>query len=464
MAEKGQSLITRRRLLKTASVYAAGLGTGGLGIVPLPMELLGGARKTRGKHGDGFGSPQEEYFPPSEEDGGWRVGDPTALGVDGDQLNAALDFHDNSVLTASHGGALIVVFKGHIIGERYVTGTEGGPQPWTPSTCNAVASSTKSVFGTAVGAFLEEYKDRVTLDSYLVGESREDSLIPQIWDQPITDERKKKIQVKHVLSMTSGHGGEEPWRATNPRRHYPGYSGSFQMYEYCFGWWQFEGIPSHHTLLFEPGLGFRYSNFGMEQFALAIRNISGEMLGPYVYDRVLGPIGLPVGIRNNQYRHVPEPNFSDDPGWGVGGSEGCDAYGTDKSESPYGYNSLAGASVRCNARDFARLGYLWLNKGRWGGRQLVPEEWMKQATRRFARADGETPRSYGYTFWIQDEWENVPRDTFSSRGFKMNDCHVIPSLDLVVARLGNSIPPGGQGGLFTKSYLEKIVAPLPAKD
>jgi CubicO group peptidase (beta-lactamase class C family) len=454
--EEENGLITRRGLLKTAGACVAGIGAARFGLVPSPTDLLGSPRA--------FPSSRQKYFPPSEEGGGWRVGDPATLGVDVDLLNEALNFHDNSVVTTSHGGALVVVHKGHVIGERYVTGTEGGPQPWTPRTCNAVASSTKSVFGTAVGVFLEEYKHQVNLDSYLVGRSRDESLIPQIWDQPITDDRKKSIQVKHVLSMTSGHGGEEPWRATNPRVHYPGYSGSFQMYEYCFGWWFFDGIPSHHDLLFEPGNGFQYSNFGMEQFALAIRNISGQRLGPYVYDRVLGQIGMPIGIRDNQYRHVPEPNFSNDPGWGIGGSEGCDAYGTDGSESPYGYNSLAGASVRLNARDFARLGYLWLNKGRWGDQQLVPEEWMTQATRRFTRADGETPMNYGYTFWIQDDWESVPSDTFSSRGFKRNDCHVIPSLDLVVARLGNSNPPGRLGGEFTRTYIEKIVAAISRGD
>jgi len=454
--EEENGLLTRRGLLKTAGACVAGIGAARFGLVLSPTDLFGSP--------GAFPSSRQKYFPPSEEGGGWRVGDPANLGVDVDLLNEALNFHDNSVVTTSHGGALVVVHKGHVIGERYVTGTEGGPQPWTPRTCNAVASSTKSVFGTAVGVFLEEYKDRLNLDSYLVGRSREGSLIPQIWDQPITDDRKKSIQVKHVLSMTSGHGGEEPWRATNARVHWPGYSGSFQMYEYCFGWWFFDGIPSHHDLLFEPGHGFQYSNFGMEQFALAIRNISGQRLGPYVYDRVLGQIGMPIGIRDNQYKHVPEPNFSNDPGWGIGGSEGCDAYGTDGSQSPYGYNSLAGASVRLNARDFARLGYLWLNKGRWGDQQLVPEEWMTQATRRFTRADGETPMNYGYTFWIQDDWENVPSDTFSSRGFKRNDCHVIPSLDLVVARLGNSNPPGRLGGEFTRAYVEKIVAAISSGD
>jgi len=401
----------------------------------------------------------ETYFPPSEQDGGWRIGGPRELGVDVGQLTGAIDYHDSAAFTKSYGGAIVIIYKGHVIGESYVTGTEGGPRPWTRRTCNSLASSTKSVFGTAVGVFLEEYKDRVNLDTYLVGQSRDDSLIPQIWDQPITDERKTRIKVKHAISMTSGHEGEEPWTPPSPHLHYPGYSGSFQMYEYCFGWWHFDGVPAHHTLKFEPGSEFTYSNYGMEQLGLAMRNISGEKVGPYVYDRVLRHIGMPIGIRDNQYRKIPDPlNFSDEPGWGVGGSEGCDAYACDKSASPYGYNSIVGATLRCSARDLARLGYLWLNMGRWGNRQLVPEEWMRQATKRFLRDDGTSPVNYGYTFWIHDEWDNVPKDTFASRGFNVNDAYIVPSLDLVVARLGNENPPRAARSLFIETLMEKIVA------
>ncbi len=410
----------------------------------------------------------EVYFPPSEQDEGWRVGDPRALGVDAGKLEDAISYHDNSVLTTSHGGALVIVYKGHIIGESYTTGTEGGPQPWTEHSCNDVKSSTKSVFGTAVGVFLDEYRNRVNLDTLLVGTSQEDSLIPQIWDQPITDERKMRIKVKHVISMTSGHESSEPWLAPSPRHHFPGYSGAYQMYEYCFGWWHFEGVPAHHTLKFEPGHGFNYSNFGLEQMALAMRNVTGEEVGPYVYDRVLGEIGLPIGIRDNQYKDMVyndprELNFSGEPGWGRGGSEVCNAYGADRSESPYGYNSIVGSTFRCTARDFARLGYLWLRRGRWGDQQLVPREWMRQATSRFVQANGESPVGYGYTFWIQDQWEKVPADTFMSRGHNLNHCYVVPSLDLVVARQGNEVNPREEGAVFVKALIQKIVAAIPAK-
>ena len=69
----------------------------------------------------------EDYFPPREKEGGWRESDPEKLGVDADKLKEAYAYHDSSEYTTSHGGALLVIYKGHIIGESYVTGTEGGP-------------------------------------------------------------------------------------------------------------------------------------------------------------------------------------------------------------------------------------------------------------------------------------------------------------------------------------------------
>jgi CubicO group peptidase (beta-lactamase class C family) len=100
--------------------------------------------------------------------------------------------------------------------------------------------------------------------------------------------------------------------------------------------------------------------------------------------------------------------------------------------------------------------------GRWGSRQLVPEEWTKQATSRFVQANGES-HNYGYTFWVQDEWEKVPKDTFGSRGHNMNDCYVVPSLDLVVVRQGNDNPPREKRSLFMRTVLEKIVQAIPTE-
>ena len=182
-----------------------------------------------------------------------------------------------------------------------------------------------------------------------------------------------------------------------------------------------------------------------------------------------GEIGMPIGCRDNQFRDMPyadnrELNFADEPGWGVGGSRGCDAYGADGSESPFGYNSIVGSTFRCTARDFARLAYLWLNNGRWGARQLVPELWMKLATSRYVRDDGETPANYGYTFWVMDDIEGVPDDLFMSRGHNQNHSYIIPSLDLVMVRQGNrNRQPRGEPP-FSNTLIQKVVAAIRAGD
>lgn len=448
-----KSGLSRRQFL-----IKANQGVAGVGLASLPFSAFGQMDAETNVNG--------VYFPSPENQGGWRTYDASSLSdIDAPKLIDAIRFHDQSPVSTSRGGALLIIHKGRLIGESYVTGDEGGPANWTATTCNDMKSSTKSVFGTGVGVFLDEYRDQVNLESYLVGRDKKSSLIPQIWDQPITDEAKKRIKVKHVLSMTSGHAGPEPWLGTGTRKHHSGYSGAYQMHEYCFGWWNFDGVVAHDTLLFEPGTDFMYSNFGMEQMALAIRNMAKQDLGPYTYDKVLGPIGMPIGLRDNRYRDMPysnsyELNFADEAGWGVGGDSGCDAYGADGSDSPYGINSIAGSTFRCTARDFARLAYLWLNGGRWMGQQLVPEAWLKLATKRFRREDGTTPNNYGYSFWVMDNLKDVPSDLYMSRGHNLNHSFIIPSLDLVVVRQGNDNRREVDGEDFATALIQKVVAAI----
>ncbi len=451
--------VSRRDVLKAGGLSAVGIGLPCVTGASIDFDN-GADQSALGVHDS---VDTGTYYPPSEIEGGWRKAAPSDLGVSMAKLREAFRYHDSADVTTSYGGALVIIYKGHLIAESYTTGDLGGPENWTPATCNDMKSSTKSVFGTAAGVFLDEYRDTVDLETPLIGVSHDSSLIPQIWSQPLTDERKMLIKVKHVLSMTSGLETPEPWLAPGIHKHFPGYSGAHQMYEYCFGWWHFDGVTAQHTLKFQPGSDFNYSNYGLEQFALAIRNLSGEMVGPYLYDRVLRPIGMPGTIRDNRYRDMPysdskELNFANEEGWGVGGSEGCDAYGADKSASSMGVNTIAGSTFRCNARDFARLGYLWLHKGKWQDRQLVPAAWMQHATRRFVRDDGSAPRDYGYTFWIGDEIAGVPDDMFMSRGHNMNHSFVIPSLDLVVVRQGNDNRRESEGKPFSTTLIQKIIA------
>jgi CubicO group peptidase (beta-lactamase class C family) len=96
--------------------------------------------------------------------------------------------------------------------------------------------------------------------------------------------------------------------------------------------------------------------------------------------------------------------------------------------------------VNASALDMARLGWLWRNWGRWGTRQVIPEEWLREATQTAPAIRENCPmeqRRYGYGFWTNDWcqlWPNLPRDAFAASGAGRQHIWVCPSLDLVVVQ------------------------------
>jgi CubicO group peptidase (beta-lactamase class C family) len=101
-----------------------------------------------------------------------------------------------------------------------------------------------------------------------------------------------------------------------------------------------------------------------------------------------------------------------------------------------GPHTNAHTGIHLSARELARFGYLALHHGKWNGEQLIPGWWMDLAT----RSSQELNAEYGYTWWVNTSgrlWRGAPRDAFALSGYQSNRCYVIPSLDLVVARVGS---------------------------
>ena len=103
-----------------------------------------------------------------------------------------------------------------------------------------------------------------------------------------------------------------------------------------------------------------------------------------------------------------------------------------------GPHTNAHTGVHVSARELARLGYLYLRSGSWAGEQIVPTWWVELATR---SSQVLNPR-YGYACWVNTDgsmWPALPRDAFAFAfvGFRSNRCYVVPSLDLVVVRIGS---------------------------
>jgi CubicO group peptidase (beta-lactamase class C family) len=145
----------------------------------------------------------------------------------------------------------------------------------------------------------------------------------------------------------------------------------------------------------------------MSHLALLFAHIAGQEMSDFLHERVLAPIGI---------EHLS---------WNAQGGSGF-----------LGPHTNAHTGINVSARELARFGYLALHKGAWAGKPLIPEWWMEMAT----RSSQALNPNYGFTWWVNTagtHWPALPRDAFALAGYRSNRCYIIPSLDLVVARVGS---------------------------
>jgi CubicO group peptidase (beta-lactamase class C family) len=340
----------------------------------------------------------ETYFPPSESAGGWRQ-----CASDNDVRNKAgmdpkrLQLIAQGQLQIYAGPwAIAIVRRGYLVAEWFGV-------PAMPATTFDVWSCTKSATGIAFGMLLDDSRNhRLVRNGTIDLDSPAYDFIPE--GRPLTDPRKEKIKLKHLLSMTSG---------------IPGESQGIVGVAVALGNGEFEfalgkdpnrfGI-SAAQMTAEPGERWDYSDAAFAHLSLIFAQAAGKEIGEYMRERVFQPIGL--------------QNY----GWDRQGGAGH-----------LGPHTNAHSGLRLSARDFARLGYLMARHGVWEGKQIVPNWWVELAT----RSSQDLNRSYGYTFWVNTDgaqWPGAPKDAFAFKGYASNRCYIIPSLDLVVVRLGYAPP------------------------
>lgn len=123
----------------------------------------------------------------------------------------------------------------------------------------------------------------------------------------------------------------------------------------------------------------------------------------------------------------------------------------------FGYNT----NLVSTARDHARLGLLWLHYGNWRGSQIVPEPWLREATRTNPMILAHEPEEkwqYGLGFWTNDKdrlWPDLPSDSFAASGAGSQHIWVCPRLDLVVVQSPGTYQPMEHAG--AAALIEKLL-------
>ena len=146
----------------------------------------------------------------------------------------------------------------------------------------------------------------------------------------------------------------------------------------------------------EPGSQFSYNSGATYLLSVIIQKVSGHKLVDYLEPRLFAPLGI------------------EHPHW---------------NECPKGYNA-GGFGIWLQTEDLARLGQLYLNKGKWEGRQLLPEEWVEEATGYQINNLGSDPdldwrEGYGYQFW------RCRHNAFRGDGAYGQYCVILPEQDMV---------------------------------
>ncbi|MFT7351484.1 MAG: CubicO group peptidase (beta-lactamase class C family) [Flavobacterium sp.] len=99
-------------------------------------------------------------------------------------------------------------------------------------------------------------------------------------------------------------------------------------------------------------------------------------------------------------------------------------------------NYVASSYAWATTRDWAKFGQLYLNKGKWNGEQLFDPSWANYVATETNTSKGE----YGAHFWLNrdNKFPDAPKDLYYCGGFQGQKVIIIPSLDLVVVRMGTS--------------------------
>ncbi len=105
-------------------------------------------------------------------------------------------------------------------------------------------------------------------------------------------------------------------------------------------------------------------------------------------------------------------------------------------------------------RDYARFALLYMNKGKWLGEQLLPENWVDYSVQPASGSDGK----FGAFFWLNlsGDQPDVPKDTYMCKGHDGQFIFIIPSKDLIVVRTGFSKKGEFDTNLMLKGILESL--------
>lgn len=323
-------------------------------------------------------------LPPSQKSDGLAVGNAEAEGFDTNALCALL-----KTVTSDPNNlhSLLILRHGKLVAEFYKPGTDrtlyslwGTRRSSNAEALHDMRSTSKSIVGLLYGILLARGEVPPLATSVA-------SLYP---DENIPDaDQKRAIRIRDLLTMSSGL----QWEEASPVHLLTGISNELGLL------WRKEPFPYVFSfpVAEKPGTVFTYSGGATALLADIMARHTGKDLRALAADLLFNPLG----ITDWQW----SPTLRGEP--------------------------FAAAGLRLTPRDLMKIGVMLSDRGRWQGQQVVPADWIADATHTQISAG---PRDgYGYQFWTRSvTWRGKKLEVAATVGNGGQSMVMVPGLDLIV--------------------------------
>lgn len=332
----------------------------------------------------------------------WKISTPETVGLDSTIINDLINTIHNGTYGEIH--SLLILRHGQLAVEEYFHG-------YTRDQLHPVYSVTKSVTSASIGIALDQGKiDGV--DSKLL------TFFPEYKTIANMDTNKQAITLSDVLTMRAGFAWDElsiPYTDTRNPIH------------------QLLASPDWIKFMLDlrmsdkPGTRFRYNSGCTVLFSGILRNKVRMQAEQFARMNLLDRLGITT------YTWESSADGLTNTGWGL-------------SLQP---------------RDMMKFGYMYLQKGKWEGKQIVSENWVSTSTTPYTIFPDSM--GYGYQWWLMPLRDvaghtPTPKDITIAWGWGDQFIFVIPALDMVVvSTAGNYSGQGDYAIVFLRDYIIRAV-------
>lgn len=315
--------------------------------------------------------------------------------------------------------AFVIVRNGRLIVDEYYNG-------YSFEKRHKVWSITKSITSAVTGIAIEKKFINSENDSFYKYMGVYTEEVPA---------NKKSITIKHLLAMTSGIEWVELGGPNSA-----GYLVAFS--------------PDWVTFVLEqpmqerPGASFNYSSGNYMLLAPILKNSTGEQADVFARKYLFSPLGI------NDYEWVKCSEF-----WEK--TEGGELPSVSKPDPPIqfakrfrDYPSM-GSGLKMLPRDIAKIGQLYLNRGKWDGKQIVDADWIEESTR---EQFGNNEYGLGWRLTSFDS-KAGKIDCYYATGFGEQCMYIFPEYNLVVVFTQQNYRTMEEGREHTQDILQNYILP-----